>query len=185
MNRNNDPLQTAMGSGQDGVVLSPISAKRLVNAENQELPLILTRDLHKVYEVGQTHVHALRSVSLEISHGEFVTVRGPSGSGKSTFMKIIGCLDRPTKGAYCLAGRDIRLLSSQQLAIIRNRRIGFVFQNFNLLYRASAMRNVELPMIYAGLTKSFREQRARQALHMVGLGTYLTHQPSQLSGGQQ
>jgi len=161
------------------------TSPHLVNADNQGKPLIVVHDLHKTYQMGQTHVHALRGISLEVSPGEFVAVRGPSGSGKSTFMNIIGCLDRPTQGAYWLAGRQVSHMSTQELARIRNRMIGFVFQGFNLLSRDSALSNVELPMIYAGLTKRLRVYRARQALRLVGLGSHMEHKPAQLSGGQQ
>lgn len=157
----------------------------MVNADNQGKPLIVVHNLHKTYQLGQTLVHALRGVSLEVSPGEFIAVRGPSGSGKSTFMNLIGCLDRPTQGSYWLAGRQVSHLSPQEQARIRNRLIGFVFQGFNLLARASAKSNVELPMIYAGLSKDQRERRARQALHLVGLGSRMEHKPAQLSGGQQ
>ncbi len=157
----------------------------VVNADNQERPLIIIHQLHKTYLLGQTRVHALRGVSIEISRGDFVAVRGPSGSGKTTFMNILGCLDRPSQGSYWLANHEVGQMSNQQLARVRNRMIGFVFQNFNLLSRATAMSNVELPMIYAGLSKELRTQRARQALQLVGLGTRLDHLPAQLSGGQQ
>jgi len=154
------------------------TSPHLVNADNQGKPLIVVHDLHKTYQMGQTHVHALRGISLEVSPGEFVAVRGPSGSGKSTFMNIIGCLDRPTQGAYWLAGRQVSHMSTQELARIRNRMIGFVFQGFNLLSRDSALSNVELPMIYAGLTKRLRVYRARQALRLVGLGSHMEHKPA-------
>jgi putative ABC transport system ATP-binding protein len=157
----------------------------MVNTNNQGKPLIVVHNLHKTYYLGQTLVHALCGVSLEVSYGEFVAVRGPSGSGKSTFMNQIGCLDRPTQGSYYLAGRQVSDLSSRELARVRNRLIGFVFQGFNLLARSSAMSNVELPMIYAGLTKEQRERRARQALSLVGLASRMEHKPAQLSGGQQ
>jgi putative ABC transport system ATP-binding protein len=157
----------------------------MVNADNQGPPLIVVHNVHKTYALGTTRVHALRGVSLEISRGEFVAVRGPSGSGKTTFMNILGCLDRPTHGSYQLAGNLVSQMSPWHLARARNRLIGFVFQGFNLLARASALQNVELPMIYAGLPKEMRRQRARQALQLVGLGARLDHKPTQLSGGQQ
>jgi putative ABC transport system ATP-binding protein len=157
----------------------------MVNANNQSDPLIVVHDMHKTYYLGQTLVHALRGISLEVSYGEFVAVKGPSGSGKSTFMNQIGCLDHPTRGAYWLAGKKVSDMSNKELARVRNRLIGFVFQGFNLLVRASAKSNVELPMIYAGLTKEMREQRARQALELVGLRARMDHKPSELSGGQQ
>jgi putative ABC transport system ATP-binding protein len=158
---------------------------RIVAADNQAKPVIVVHNLVKTYMLGQTRVNALRGISLEISPGEFVAVRGPSGSGKSTFMNIVGCLDRPTQGEYWLTGKPVSRMSIAELAIVRNRLIGFIFQGFNLLSRASALSNVELPMIYAGLTKELRVSRATQALQMVGLGTRLDHKPSQLSGGQQ
>jgi putative ABC transport system ATP-binding protein len=161
------------------------TATRMVNADNQGPPLIVVHNVQKFYPLGTTRVHALRGVSLEISRGEFVAVRGPSGSGKTTFMNILGCLDRPTHGSYQLAGNLVSQMSPWQLARARNRLIGFVFQGFNLLARASALQNVELPMIYAGLTKQIRRMRARQALQLVGLGARLDHKPTQLSGGQQ
>ena len=162
-----------------------VTSPRIVNADNQGKPVIVVHNLHKTYWLGQTPVHALRGVSLEVSRGEFVAVMGPSGSGKSTFMNLIGCLDRPTQGEYWLAGKLVSHMSNQELATVRNRLIGFVFQGFNLLSRASALHNVELPMVYGGLTKELRERRARQALQLVGLGTRMDHLPSQLSGGQQ
>jgi putative ABC transport system ATP-binding protein len=182
------PKNTSSFAGNESATSPPApdaASPRMVNADNQGKPLIVVHNLHKTYQLGQTLVHALRGVSLEVSHGEFVAVRGPSGSGKSTFMNLIGCLDRPTHGSYWLAGRQVSDMSSQELARIRNRLIGFVFQGFNLLSRASAKSNVELPMIYAGLSKEQREHRARQALHLVGLGSRMNHLPTQLSGGQQ
>src|SRR5215467_1432603 len=164
---------------------SGVVTPRIVNADNHGKPVIVVHNLHKTYWLGQTPVHALRGISLEVSRGEFVAVMGPSGSGKSTFMNLIGCLDRPTQGDYWLDGKLVSRMSTQGLAIARNRLIGFVFQGFNLLSRASAMHNVELPMIYGGLTKEMRERRARQALQLVGLGARMDHLPSQLSGGQQ
>ena len=145
----------------------------MVNADKQGKPIIVAHNLHKKYQLGQTFVPALRGISLEVLPGEFVAVRGPSGSGKSTFMNLIGCLDRPTQGTYWLAGKQVSQLSTRELARVRNRLIGFVFQGFNLLSRASALSNVELPMIYAGLRKDLRERRARQALQIVGLGSRL------------
>jgi putative ABC transport system ATP-binding protein len=162
-----------------------VTTSGMVKDDNQGIPVIVVHDLHKTYRMGQTPVHALRGVSLEVSQGEFVAVRGPSGSGKSTFMNLIGCLDRPTRGSYWLDGSLVSDMSNQQLARVRNRLIGFVFQGFNLLPRASAKANVELPMIYAGLPKGVRERRARQALDLVGLASRMEHKPSQLSGGQQ
>lgn len=161
------------------------NAPRIVAADNQARPVIVVNNLVKTYTLGQTQVHALRGVSLEISPGEFVAVRGPSGSGKSTFMNIIGCLDRPTRGEYLLGGKQVSHMSVAELARVRNRMIGFIFQGFNLLSRSTALENVELPMIYAGITKSLRVSRGRRALQMVGLGTRLDHKPNQLSGGQQ
>lgn len=148
-------------------------------------PVIAVRHLAKTYQVGRTQVPALRDVSLEVYPGEFVVVLGPSGSGKSTFMNLIGCLDSPSGGEYWLTGRLVSKMSNDELANIRNRLIGFVFQGFNLLSRATAQKNVELPMIYAGVPTREREARARKALALVGLGTRLDHKPSELSGGQQ
>ncbi|MGQ0677256.1 MAG: ABC transporter ATP-binding protein [Rhodospirillales bacterium] len=147
--------------------------------------LISVRDLHKDYVMGGHVVHALRGVSAEIAEGEFVAVMGPSGSGKSTFMNLVGCLDRPTSGSYSLAGDDVARLDGDRLAGLRNRRIGFVFQSFHLLPRATALANVELPMIYGGLTRAQRRDKALKALGRVGLGDRQHHRPNQLSGGQQ
>ena len=188
-NKNKDtPKKSSSFASPETAVpaLAPdVAAPHMVNADNQGKPLIVAHNLHKTYYLGQTLVHALRGISLEVSHGEFVAVRGPSGSGKSTFMNLIGCLDRPTHGSYWLAGRQVSDISNQELARVRNRMIGFVFQGFNLLSRASARSNVELPMIYAGLSKEQRERRARQALHLMGLGSRMEHKPAQLSGGEQ
>lgn len=146
-------------------------------------PLIVVSDLTKTYKMGTMEVRALRGVSLTITRGEFVAIMGPSGSGKSTFMNMIGCLDKPTVGSYTLDGVEVAKLNDNQLAEIRNRKIGFVFQTFNLLARTSAIRNVELPMLYNGSKN--REETARRCLEAVGLGTRLDHKPNQLSGGQQ
>jgi putative ABC transport system ATP-binding protein len=148
-------------------------------------PVIAVRNLQKIYRLGQTSVPALRGVSLEVHASEFVAVMGPSGSGKSTFMNLLGCLDRPTQGEYWLTGRLVSRLSSNELADIRNSLIGFVFQGFNLLSRASAISNVTFPLVYAGLPKAERDRRARMMLQLVGLGSRTHHKPSQLSGGQQ
>jgi putative ABC transport system ATP-binding protein len=148
-------------------------------------PLISVRDLVKVYPLGETEVRALDGVSVDIAEGEFVAVMGPSGSGKSTFMNMIGCLDSPTSGSYLLAGEDIAHLDRDALAGIRNRLIGFVFQQFNLLPRTSALDNVELPLRYAGMPAGERHERARDKLARVGLAERVHHHPAQLSGGQQ
>jgi putative ABC transport system ATP-binding protein len=143
------------------------------------------RDVTKVYGEGETAVHALQGVSLTVARGDYVAVMGASGSGKSTLMNILGCLDIPTSGTYLLDGVDVSRLSDRQLALVRNRRIGFVFQSFNLIPRTSALANVELPLAYAGLRASQRRARAKAALDMVGLSDRAGHEPNQLSGGQQ
>ena len=148
-------------------------------------PLIQTRDLAKEYRMGDNVVRALDGVTLDIDAGEFVAVMGPSGSGKSTFMNLIGCLDAPTAGQYLLAGENVSGLSDDALSGIRNRRIGFVFQQFNLLPRTTAQDNVELPLLYSDTSRTERRERATRRLLQVGLGDRLDHQPSQLSGGQQ
>jgi putative ABC transport system ATP-binding protein len=148
-------------------------------------PLISVTDLSKTYTLGEVPVPALRGVSLDVHAGEFIALTGPSGSGKSTLMHVLGCLDRPTSGRYLLNGHDVAQLSDSQLAEVRNREIGFVFQGFNLLPRASALENVELPLVYAGLPRRKRRERAAAALRAVGLGDRLGHHANQLSGGQQ
>ncbi len=147
--------------------------------------VIRVDDVHKYYDLGETRVHALRGVSVEIARGEFVAVMGASGSGKSTFMNLLGCLDKPSSGRYLLEGTDVSGLDKRQLAAIRNQKIGFIFQGFNLLARTTALENAELPTIYARLDRSERERRALEALEMVGLGDRTHHFPSQMSGGQQ
>jgi putative ABC transport system ATP-binding protein len=149
------------------------------------VPLIETQDLSRTYELDAGRVVALDGVTLAIDRGDFVAVMGPSGSGKSTLMNLIGCLDRPTGGTYRLAGTDVHRLGADGLAAVRNREIGFVFQQFNLLPRIDALANVELPMIYAGTDRRTRHAKARQALARVGLSERAHHRPAQLSGGQQ
>jgi putative ABC transport system ATP-binding protein len=149
------------------------------------IPTIRLDGVHKTYDLGEIHVHALRGVSMEIHPGEFVAVMGSSGSGKSTLMNIVGCLDKPTRGHYFLDGKDVSGLTKTELAKIRSRKIGFVFQQFNLLSRTSALENVELPTIYAGIPVEERQRRAEEALKRVGLADRSGHFPSQLSGGQQ
>src|ERR1700722_5841132 len=147
--------------------------------------VIQVEDLWKTYEMGAEKLHALRGVSLEIKKGEYVAIMGPSGSGKSTLMNLIGCLDSPTKGKYWLAGKLVSELNDDELAYIRNKEIGFVFQTFNLLPRATALHNVELPMIYNGTPSEERLARARRALEAVDLGERMFHKPNELSGGQR
>jgi putative ABC transport system ATP-binding protein len=148
-------------------------------------PVISLRNVVKEYQMGDTSVHALRGISLDIGRGDFVAIMGASGSGKSTLMNIVGCLDVPTRGHFWLDGVDVRTLDDDDLARIRNRKIGFVFQSFNLLPRMTAVANVELPLVYAGVRPHQRRQRAARALESVGLGARMDHFPSELSGGQQ
>lgn len=147
---------------------------------------ITLRDITKTYVMGDDNiVHALAGVSLDVAEGEFVAIMGPSGSGKSTMMNILGCLDRPTSGSYVLDGQEVAHMDDDALAIVRNKKIGFVFQNFNLLPRMSALQNVALPMVYAGVEKNLRLERAAKAMTLVGLGERLHHRPNELSGGQR
>ncbi len=147
--------------------------------------LIQIRNLHRVYEVGSEKVHALNGVDLDINQNEYVAIMGPSGSGKSTLMNLVGCLDTPTSGTYLLKDTDVGNLSDDELARIRNQEIGFVFQTFNLLARADALHNVELPLVYAGYKHEERRKRAREALELVGLADRMKHKPNELSGGQR
>lgn len=149
------------------------------------MPLIKIKNLHKSYSLDGFDLEILKGLNLQIEMGEFVAIMGPSGSGKSTLMNILGCLDVPTKGQYLLDGQHVETLSADDLAEIRNRKIGFVFQGFNLLSRTSAIENVELPMVYAGIKSEERRVKAIRALQKVGLGDRMEHQPNQLSGGQQ
>ncbi|HEY7790131.1 MAG TPA: ABC transporter ATP-binding protein [Vicinamibacterales bacterium] len=149
------------------------------------MALIETIDLWKTYIMGSEEIHALRGVSLAIERGEYVAIMGPSGSGKSTLMNLIGCLDTPSKGSYLLNGKEVSTMNDNELARIRNQEIGFVFQTFNLLPRATALHNVELPLVYAGVPARDRQQRARKALERVELLGRLTHRPNELSGGQR
>jgi putative ABC transport system ATP-binding protein len=149
------------------------------------MALIDTRDLWKTYVMGSEEIHALRGVSIQIERGEYVAIMGPSGSGKSTLMNLIGCLDTPSKGSYLLNGKQVSQMNDNELAQIRNEEIGFVFQTFNLLPRASALQNVELPLVYGGVATRDRQVRAKAALEKVELGSRLSHRPNELSGGQR
>ncbi len=149
------------------------------------MALIETRDLWKTYVMGSEEIHALRGVSIDIERGEYVAIMGPSGSGKSTLMNLIGCLDTPTKGSYLLNGKQVGDMNDNELARIRNEEIGFVFQTFNLLPRATALHNVELPLVYAGMPKKERLEQAKAAMEKVELTHRMTHNPNELSGGQR
>ena len=149
------------------------------------MALIDVRDLWKTYVMGSEEIHALRGVSIQIERGEYVAIMGPSGSGKSTLMNLIGCLDTPTKGSYLLNEKQVSQMNDNELAQIRNEEIGFVFQTFNLLPRASALQNVELPLVYGGVATRDRQARAKAALEKVELGSRMTHKPNELSGGQR
>lgn len=148
-------------------------------------PLILLEDICKVYGSGDLAVQALRGIDLRVGRGEYLAVMGPSGSGKSTLMHILGLLDTPSSGSYLLDGDEVSTLSRRRLAHLRNRQIGFIFQNFNLLPKASLLRNIELPLLYSGVTKPERQRRAREVLDRVGLGDRVKHRPNELSGGQR
>jgi putative ABC transport system ATP-binding protein len=147
--------------------------------------IIHAEDLWRTYQMGAEEIHALRGVTFEILKGEYVAVMGPSGSGKSTLMNLIGCLDTPTRGRYVLRGKVVSEMDDDELASVRNREIGFVFQTFNLLPRATALHNVELPLVYAGIPKEKRLEQARRSLELVDLGERMTHKPNELSGGQR
>ncbi|MGE5299508.1 MAG: ABC transporter ATP-binding protein [Acidobacteriota bacterium] len=149
------------------------------------MALIETQNINKIYSLGDVEVNALKNVSLSIEKGEFISIMGPSGSGKSTFMNVLGCLDKPTSGIYLLEGIDVGHMNRDELAAIRNKKLGFVFQGFNLLSRTSAMENVELPMLYDGLPAEERKEKAMAAMAVVGLAGREDHHPNQLSGGQQ
>jgi putative ABC transport system ATP-binding protein len=157
----------------------------VTSAASAPVAVIRVDEVHKYYQLGETPVHALRGVSLDIQRGEFVAIMGASGSGKSTFMNILGCLDRPTSGTYFLEGIDVTSHDKRALALIRNQKLGFVFQGFNLLARTTALENTELPTLYTKIDKAEREKRAAEALAMVGLSGRAHHFPSQMSGGQQ
>jgi len=166
----------------DAAVVSAVTTGSPVAANGD---LIEAQDLWRTYAMGAEEIHALRGVSFTIKAGEYVAVMGPSGSGKSTLMNLVGCLDTPTRGTYVLRGKVVSQMNDDELAAVRNREIGFVFQTFNLLPRATALHNVELPMVYAGVSKEERLERARKALDMVDLGDRVTHRPNELSGGQR
>jgi putative ABC transport system ATP-binding protein len=162
-----------------------MNASREALIRPDEQPTLVIDNLVKTYVMGTTEVHALRGVSLEIHRNEYVAIMGPSGSGKSTLMNMIGCLDTPTSGSYLLEGQDVSEMSDRQLAQVRNQRIGFVFQTFNLLPRATVLSNVELPLVYANVGRGERRKRAMEAIERVGLADRSSHQPNELSGGQR
>lgn len=166
-------------------IRQPSTGSLIFQSETEAAPVIQLDHVHKTYTMGDVGVHALRGVSLTIREGEFVAIMGASGSGKSTMMNIIGCLDRPTRGTYILDGQDVSEMSKDERADIRCQKIGFVFQGFNLLSRTSALENVELPMLYAGVEAAERDRRANEALAAVGLAGREQNHPNQLSGGQQ
>ncbi len=180
------PVQSSTRVTED-LTLNPATEQAIAEASHSaNRPVIAVRGLTKTYHVDHgTDFTALRGVSLEVQRGEFVAIMGPSGSGKSTLMNLLGCLDKPTSGEYIINGQVINTLSSDKLADIRNQTLGFVFQSFNLLDRATALKNVELPMMYAGYSRREREQRARKLLTLVGMETRIHHKPNELSGGQQ
>jgi putative ABC transport system ATP-binding protein len=163
----------------------PIDTQSLIDNLPEPRPVIQLEHIHKTYTMGDVEVHALRGISLNINEGEFVAIMGTSGSGKSTTMNILGCLDRPTRGSYILDGQDVSQMTKDERADIRSQKLGFVFQGFNLLSRTSAIENVELPMLYAGIETSERQKRAAEALAAVGLVGREQNHPNQLSGGQQ
>jgi len=162
-----------------------VKLSEATSSSAKESAILRVEEIHKYYELGETRVHALRGVSLDIQRGEFVAIMGASGSGKSTFMNILGCLDRPSLGRYLLEGIDVSGHDKKALALIRNQKIGFVFQGFNLLARTTALENTELPTLYTKIDKVERTKRASEALAMVGLAERAQHFPSQMSGGQQ
>jgi putative ABC transport system ATP-binding protein len=177
---------SASGNEPASIMDSPPTAKQSEQSTNaEEGTVIRVEDVHKYYDLGETRVHALRGVSVEIRRGEFVAIMGTSGSGKSTFMNVLGCLDKPTSGRYLLEGIDVSKHDKKALALIRNQKIGFVFQGFNLLARTTALENTALPTLYTKIDKAEQKKRASEALAMVGLADRSEHFPSQMSGGQQ